>query len=481
MVPSDTSQFLRKIPLFSDLPEPYLDEICRQSSEIRLAAGDLLFSEGDAGQHAYIIREGQVGIYKESSGLPILLAVRQAGDVIGEMALIESAPRNATIRALSDSLLLAIGSDAFIHLLDTYPFVARKLLHTVTHRLQSSELLLRQSEKMAQLGVLTAGITHELNNPAAAVQRGSEQIRFNLLDLLRTTLEIGALELTPEQFQTLLSMETDWQASAQTALKFDPLERSDREEEIEHWLESRVEGGWKYASGLVEMGYTPASLEALVKMFPSQSHGLLLRWTIGCFTVLRLLDEINLGSGRMSEIVKALKSYVFLDQGPIQEVDIHEALENTLIILRFKLKQGILVRREFDPALPRIEAHGSELNQVWTNIIDNAIDAMDGKGELLLRTSYRDPWIVVEICDNGPGIPAEIQSKIFYPFFTTKAVGTGTGLGLNTSYNIIRKHNGDIRVYSRPQETRFEVWLPLSPRFDTAESLPPQSPGSVTS
>jgi signal transduction histidine kinase len=203
-------------------------------------------------------------------------------------------------------------------------------------------------------------------------------------------------------------------------------------------------------------------LEQLAGKVPASGLPLVIEWLTTESTVRVLLDEINEGAGRISEIVKALKSYIYLDQAPAQTVDVHDGIENTLVILRYKLKKGIEVRREFAQHLPRIDAYGSELNQVWTNLIDNAIDAMQGKGKLTIRTRYQEPWVIVEVEDDGPGIPAEIQSRIFNPFFTTKPVGQGTGLGLNLSYNIIQKHRGEIKVHSRPGQTCFEVWLPVS-------------------
>jgi signal transduction histidine kinase len=459
---SDSFSFLRKVPLFADLPDNELELICRQMKEITLPAGEVLFTEGSIGQEAYIILEGQIEIFKESNRQNIHLAMRQTGEVIGEMAIIDTRPRSASGRALTDSRLLAIGYGPFNQILDSNPSAVKTLLHTVTNRLQSTELLLRQSEKMAQLGILTAGITHELNNPSAAVQRGAERVKALLEELQAYNLEINTLGLNAGQTGHLLALASEAHRRAQDQSEMDALTHSDREASIEDWLDAMdIERGWEIASTLVDLGLEPPVLEPLRDIFPGPALGLVLRWICASFTIYRLLDEINQGSARMSEIVKALKTYVYLDQGPVQQVNIHEGLENTLVILRYKLKQGVKIRREFDPDLPSVEAYGSELNQAWTNIIDNAIDAMDGMGEIVLRTAYHPPWVVVEIIDNGPGIPDEVLPKIFSPFFTTKAVGKGTGLGLNTTYNIIHKHNGEITVSSRPGETRFEIRLPL--------------------
>jgi signal transduction histidine kinase len=241
------------------------------------------------------------------------------------------------------------------------------------------------------------------------------------------------------------------------------LTRSDREYELEVWLDERdVENAWEVAPTLVNLGYDCDALNTLVASFtPSQFYAVI-EWLSDTYTIYSLLEEIGQGAGRISEIVKSLKGYTYLDQAPIQMVDIHEGLDSTLVILRSKLKQGITVHREYAADLPHIQARGSELNQVWTNIIDNAIGAMNGEGEITLRTRHDDEWVIVEIEDNGPGIPEEIIPNLFDPFFTTKPPGEGTGLGLNISRNIVvQKHQGQIDVHSRPGKTRFEVRLPI--------------------
>ena len=233
---------------------------------------------------------------------------------------------------------------------------------------------------------------------------------------------------------------------------------------VTRWLEERgVSDAWELTSTLVNLEFDTDGLATLAKTFHADQLTTVIAHVNSTYTAYNLLAEIGQGAGRISEIVKALKSYSFLDQAPTQAVDIHDGLDNTLLILRSKLKDGISVRREYGPDVPKIEAFGSELNQVWTNILDNAIDALDGKGEITVRTRREGEWVVTEIADNGPGIPSEIQSKIFDAFFTTKAPGHGTGLGLDISYNIVvYKHRGDIKVVSEPGKTSFSVWLPIN-------------------
>jgi signal transduction histidine kinase len=243
----------------------------------------------------------------------------------------------------------------------------------------------------------------------------------------------------------------------------DPLSLSDRENELQEWLEDHgLERAWEFAPVLVSFGWERDELERLTERFSSAQSPVVVRWLAAGVSVYGLLDEVLKSAEQLSEIVKAVKTYSYLDQAPIQEVDIRESLENTLVILRHKIKASISITRDYADDVPRVEAYGSELNQVWTNIIDNAIDAVQGQGELLLRTYTEDGHVAIEIIDNGPGISPEIQTRVFEPFFTTKAPGVGTGLGLHIAYNIIvHKHHGQIQIASRPGETRFRVLLPV--------------------
>ena len=458
-------EVLRNIPLFSTLSETDLNRICGIIQEVELAAGECLFDEGSTGDRAYIIREGELEVFKISSGREVMLAVRGPGEVIGEMSLLEQMPRMASVRARLDSRLVVISQQQFDGLLSSSPTVARAMLDTVLTRWRDNFAVLRQSEKMAQLGTLVAGVAHELNNPSSAVQRGAEQLQTVMLNLAEAYTAFYALEPTTAQTQLLQELVQQIPERIAGAPRLSALERSDREAELEAWMsEQGVQNPWDYASSFVGLNYDAAALADLMAQFDSRQIPAVARWYCSSYSSYSLLAEIRQGAERMSSIVKALKTYSFHDQGPVQTVDIHEGLDNTLTILNYKLKSGVEIRREYDPDLPRIEARGSELNQVWTNLLDNAIDAMDGRGIITLRTRQEAPhWVVVEIEDNGPGIPPEIQSRIFEAFFTTKPPGKGTGLGLDISYKIVvLQHRGDIKVTSEPGQTCFEVWLPIN-------------------
>ena len=455
------NESLRRLPLFADLSEADLEWLSARAEPMSIEAGANLIEEGERGEAAYIVVDGEFEVLKKSNHQEIAITVPASGEVFGEMALIDQAPRMATVRATRASTVLRISDATFKQLLAQSPSASLSILQTVSRRLRQNEALLRQNEKMAALGTLSAGLAHELNNPAAAVRSSSHQLRAALAGWAAAMTALEALTLTETQVRQLEALKVRIQSPIAAASVMDPLTQSDRESEMQDWLEQRqVPEAWQTAPGLVAGGWDINSVAELERVFPAPVLSAVLKWLVSGVLVYSLLDEVSMGAERVSEIVKAVKAYSYLDQAPIQEVDIKEGLENTLIILRQKLA-GIEVVREYSPDLPHIEAHGSELNQVWTNIIDNAVYAMEGKGKLSLRAYSEDSHVVVEIQDTGPGIPAEIQQRIFEPFFTTKPPGEGTGLGLHIVYSIINNHYGRVRLTSQPGNTCFQITLPL--------------------
>jgi len=367
---------------------------------------------------------------------------------------------------------LAIGDRFFVftHRRDTEADLVFVFGADVTAQ-KTAERALRQTEKMATLGTLAAGVAHELNNPAAATRRAAEQLRAAFAKLDEAHLRLGAIELTPGERETLAAL--DWRAreSAGRAEELDALTRSDRESEVEEWLDAAgIEEAWELAPALVGQGLDVAALDRLGSALSAGALAASLAWAAATYPVYMLAHEIGEGSARISEIVRALRSYSYLGQAPVQLLDVHEGLDSTLVILRNKLKVGVEVVRRYATDLPKISAYGSELNQVWTNLIDNAADAMNSRGTIIIETRRAGDGVAVVIEDSGPGVPAEIQSRIFDPFFTTKEPGRGTGLGLSTSYGIItEKHGGKIAVESRPGRTRFTVTLPCEPPSASAQ------------
>ena len=453
---------LRQIPLFADLSADDLKQLYEMAETVSIPAGQLVLREGDPGDSLYVVIDGELEVTKRQGNQDVLLALYEPGQFFGEMALLEQAPRSASVRTLRESTLLMISQGAFQTLLSCSASAPLRVLHTVTSRLRSTESMLIQNEKMAALGTLAAGLAHELNNPAAAIKRSAAQLRDALAERERLAARLGALAIDPHQLEALDALQTEVTVRTAKAPPHDPLALSEQEDELQEWLEEHgIEEAWDLAPVLVSSGRDRDNMERLAERFSPNQLPVVIGWLAGGSSVYGLLEEVGQSAEAMSEIVKAFKTYSYLDQAPIQEVDVVESLENTLALLRPRIDADLSITRDYAD-VPRIEAYGSELNQVWTNIIENAIDATQGHGELSLRAYTAESTVVVEIVDDGPGISPEIQPRIFEPFFTTKAPGVGTGLGLHIAYNIVvHRHRGQIQVASKPGETRLRVVLPV--------------------
>jgi signal transduction histidine kinase len=340
----------------------------------------------------------------------------------------------------------------------------KKRLRDLEKAYLQQEVMLRESEKLATLGRLSAGMAHELNNPAAAALRGVTELSLAFSRLQQIHFEMEGQDATEPLREARHVLDRLARERAGQPGEMDALERSDREAEIEAWLAQQgVQEAWEAAPALVRLGYDRAEVETLAARFNRMQFLALVKLATCTYTIYSLLKEIGEGVRHISDIVNALRTYTHLDQAPIQLVDLNADLDNTLTVMQSRLEPGMAVQRDYAPDLPRVEAYAGELNQVWTNLIDNAIDATSGKGQITLRTRYADPWVVVEVEDNGPGIPEAIQPRLFDPFFTTKPPGQGAGLGLTTSHSIVvQKHGGQIDVDSQPGRTRFQVRLPLA-------------------
>jgi signal transduction histidine kinase len=454
---------LRKIPLFADLSEEDLERLYEMAETVSIPAGRLVLREGDQGDSLFVVLTGELEVTKRQSSQDVLLALYKPGQFFGEMALLEQAPRSASVRTLQESRLLVISQVAFQTLLSCSPSAPLKILRTVTSRLRSTESALIQNEKMAALGTLAAGLAHELNNPAAAVTRSAAQLRDALAERDRLAARLHSLAPNQHQKESLGTLQEEVAERKIIAPPDDPLALCELEDGLQEWLEDRgVDEAWELAPVLVASGWDRDEVERLAEHFSPTQLPVVARWLGAGSSVYGLLEEVRQSAEAMSEIVKAVKTYSYLDQAPIQDVDVVESLENTLVLLRSRITAGVNITRDYADDVPRIEAYGSELNQVWTNLIDNAIDAIAGQGELTLRAFTAERVVTVEVIDDGPGIPPEIQPRIFEPFYTTKAPGVGTGLGLHIAYNIVvHKHRGQLQVASKPGETCLRVVLPI--------------------
>lgn len=454
---------LRAVPLFAGLSDSDLERVEQRSEATTLQPGECLFYEGDAGVSAYVISSGEIEIIKRSGDREVLLAVRGPGEVIGEMALLQDAPRSATARARTEVELVTIPKAEIDELMDSSTEAVRALFNVLLERWQSTEALLRQSERMAQLGTLTAGLAHELNNPAAAVNRAADQLRNGVAELVEAERNLAA-RLAEDRRATVEALRERLGANPGSQNALGALEMSDLEYEVEEALtESGIGDAWRLAPAIVEAGLAEHVSE-IVEAAGDRS-GELLEALRADNDVSSLLHEVEEGTRRLSAIVRALKSYVYLDQGPVQEVDLAAGIEDTLLILKAKLAD-IEVQRQYAEGLPRIQAYGGELNQVWTNLLDNAADAIyetgRSDGVVTVRAFPEGEGVVVEFEDNGVGITPEASNRVFDSFYTTKPPGSGTGLGLDVSYSIVvHKHRGNITVTSKPGQTIFRVELPL--------------------
>jgi signal transduction histidine kinase len=449
---------LRTVPIFSDLSEEDLGWFTARMKLFHYNPGDVVITEGAPADRMMVLLAGET---RGQAGDGRTYSAR-APSVTGMLPYSRLTHIPLTVRAMMPTTIAFLSSSHFPEMLDRIPTLRPKLVGVLADRIRETTRSDQQREKLTALGKLSAGIAHELNNPAAAVRNAAINLQ-QVLEALRTAgLHLNQRGMPLDDRIFLAQMECDWSKDhPPTAL--DSLERSDREEAMGDWLESHhVPTARQLAPDLVDSGCDQQTLQRLAARFDDGTLADVVTRLAASFTVNRLVQQIESGSSRIADLVHAVKQYSYMDQSPEQEIDVHDGLENTLIMLHYRLKHGVDVVREYDRSIPRICARGSELNQVWTNLIDNAIDAMDGRGELVVRTAAEFGGVLVEIRDSGPGIPKEIRDRIFEPFFTTKQVGEGTGLGLDTVYRIIRQHRGQVQVESEPGRTSFQVRLPFA-------------------
>jgi len=474
-LPCDPEE-LRRTVLFEKLADEQLDWLCREGHVEQLPAGRV-YTEGEPARCFYVLLDGEVALSRLVGGDDVETnRTNQIGVYSGawQAYLGDRVPQvyNNSMRAVVPSRFFVLDAEKLAEMMREWFPMALHMLEGLFFGIQNVQQTVAQRERLLALGSLSAGLTHELNNPAAAAVRATSSLRDRVAGMRH---KLGLIAMGPydrETLATLIRCQEDAVERVAKAAPMTPMEASDREDEIVDWLEAHdIAGGWDIAPTFVQAGLDVPWLDQVATTVDQQTLEGAVRWLNYTLESELLMNEIEDSTTRISTLVAAAKQYSQMDRAPFQTVDVHELLDSTLLMLGRKIGDKITVVKEYDRSLPPVPAYAAELNQVWTNLIDNAVAAMEGEGTLTIRTDRDDGWAVISICDDGPGVPEDIRARIFEPFFTTKPVGEGTGLGLDISWRIvINKHHGDLSLESVPGDTRFIVRLPLDPPRDDADS-----------
>ena len=463
---------LRAVPILATVPEQEI-HCLGDARQLRLAEGDLLARQGEVAHSFWILLSGELRIQTLQDGQGVTMAQLPAGTAFGEMPLLSNTPYAFSVQAAQPSEVLEFDEQQFWNIMTGCPNVRKAILGNMAYRFQKFQSVVVQQEKMASLGNLAAGLMHELNNPGAAAVRAAAQLRQNLLRMHQLTAKFSKANLNEEQKQCMFQLQ-EYALEKERPLRMNSLEQSDAEEALATWMENaNVEDAWKLAPALVAIGIASDELECAHAEFPGPFFSDALNWLEALVSSMQLVATIEECVGRVSDLVKAVNSYAYEGKGQKQAVDVNESLYATLVILAHKFRQKeIVLEKDLAANLPALQCECSGLNQIWTNLLDNAIDAVPQGGHIRVHTweeetpgdakATRKPrrYLCIAIADNGPGIPLESQARIFDPFYTTKAVGVGTGLGLGIVQRITEQYGGTVTFASEPGNTEFRVRLP---------------------
>jgi signal transduction histidine kinase len=466
-----THSELRELFLFTDLTDAQLDWIRDHGEIVEVSEDEIMVAEGEQARCFYVLLSGTLQMTRLVAGDQVeIIRTEQRGVYFGatQFYLGDQVDQkySASVRALTDCTLLALVSRDFNEVFRRWYPMAVHLLQGMFVGLSNTNVLVGQRERLLALGKLSAGLTHELNNPAAAASRAADTLRERLAGMRHKLALLAEGQLDRDALKTLTVLQERFVSAGRTAPALTALQTGDLEDELTDWLDDHdVSQSWELAPVFVAGGLRVADLEEVVQTAPAESLEGAVRWLAYTVDTENLLREIEDATARITALVGAAKQYSQLDRAPHQNIDLHDGLDATLVMLARKLGDGIRVIKDYDRTLPAVPAYPAELNQVWTNLIDNAADAMDGKGTLTVRTAHDGDFALVEIGDTGSGVPPEVAKRIFEPFFTTKPVGQGTGLGLDVSWRVVvNRHHGNLRLHSQLGDTRFQVRLPLQYR-----------------
>lgn len=454
---------LRRNPTFEDLSAAQLEWLVDHAGCLELAKGDFLWEEGTPADAMFVVLDGALRMFFDIAGQTRAYDASLRNGVIGLLPYSRMTEYRGKAFAAVPTRVLRIHREQFPAMLHEIPELGYRLVALLSDRVRDSTRVAEQREKMMALGKLAAGLAHELNNPAAAVQRAAAELSDRLAQSNARVAGLAGHGLTPEQMRAVVALRETGSPGAADGLS--ALERGDREEELGDWLDEQgIDDAWVLAESFVDASLTLEAAREACGELPPAAVGDALAWIGSGLAARQLLSQVGAASARISELVSSVKTYSHMDQNPDKQLaDVHRGLESTLTMLGHKLKRkNVRLRRALDPEVPRIPAQVSELNQVWTNLIDNAVDAMDDGGELEVRTEHDGCSVLVHITDDGGGIAEENSARIFDPFFTTKAVGEGTGLGLDITQRIVVQHEGEITLDSQPGRTTFSVRLPVA-------------------